>query len=134
MICCKSCFSLKGPGTWPEFDDLDSSVSHFINETIAWNSETSKQNSNLSLKQLDPHKFRASIDCEGEEALAAFFDIIDDPEMYKEFDFQAGQIQFVNNRLIGHKRTGFEDWSDENRKRHLLRVWLRESGRVFYNG
>ena len=75
-----------------------------------------------------------SIDYEGEDALAAFFDIIDDPEMYKEFDFQAGQIQFVNNRLIGHKRTGFEDWSDENRKRHLLRVWLRESGRVFYNG
>ncbi|SVD04581.1 uncharacterized protein METZ01_LOCUS357435, partial [marine metagenome] len=66
MICCKSCFSLKIPGTWIEFDDLDSSVSHFINESIAWNQDASKQNSNLSLKQLDPQKFRASIDCEGD--------------------------------------------------------------------
>jgi hypothetical protein len=46
-----------------------------------------------------------SIDSEGEEALAALFEIIDDPEMYKEFQFEAGQIQFLNNRVIGHKRT-----------------------------
>jgi len=66
MICCKSCFSLKIPGTWVEFDDLDSSVSYFINKSIAWNQEVSKQNYNLSLNQLDPQKFRANIDCEGD--------------------------------------------------------------------
>lgn len=75
-----------------------------------------------------------SIDSEGEEALAAFFGIIDDPEMYKEFKFEAGQIQFLNNRVIGHKRTSFEDWPNTEKKRHLCRVWLRDHGRVFYNG
>jgi alpha-ketoglutarate-dependent taurine dioxygenase len=74
------------------------------------------------------------IDDAGEEALAAFFDIIDDPEMYKEFKFEAGQIQFLNNRVIGHKRTKFEDWPNTRKKRHLCRVWLRDHGRVFYNG
>ena len=66
MICCKSCFSLKIPGTWLEFDTLDSSVSHFIKESITWNLGALKPDFNLSLKQLDPHKFRASIDCEGD--------------------------------------------------------------------
>jgi len=75
-----------------------------------------------------------SIDFEGEEALAAFFEIIDDPEMYKEFQFEAGQMQFLNNRVIGHKRTSFEDWPNTDKKRHLCRVWLRDHGRVFYNG
>ena len=75
-----------------------------------------------------------SIDAEGEEAIAAFFEIIDDPEMYKEFKFEAGQIQFLNNRVIGHKRTSFDDWPSVDKKRHLCRVWLRDHGRVFYNG
>ena len=75
-----------------------------------------------------------SIDDEGEEALAAFFDFINDPKMYKEFQFEAGQIQFLNNRVIGHKRTSFEDWPNKDKKRHLCRVWLRDHGRVFYNG
>lgn len=75
-----------------------------------------------------------SIDPEGEDALAAFFEIIDNPEMYKEFQFEAGQIQFLNNRVIGHKRTSFDDWPNTDKKRHLCRVWLRDHGRVFYNG
>ena len=74
------------------------------------------------------------IDESSEAALDAFFSIIDDPRMYLEFQFKPGQIQFLNNRLIGHKRTGFMDEPDEAMKRHLLRIWLREKGSRFYNG
>ena len=66
MPCCKSCFSLKTPGTWVEFDDLDSSVSNFITESINWNQEVSKPKTKLNLKQLDPQKFRANIACQGD--------------------------------------------------------------------
>ncbi len=66
MICCKSCFSLKVPGTWIEFDTLDSSVSHFIEQSIEWNQDATKIKSTLELRQLDPHKFRANISCEGD--------------------------------------------------------------------
>lgn len=66
MIGCKSCFSLKIPGTWLEFDDLPSSVSHFIEENISWNEEANKLKSDIVLEQLDPHKFRASVSCKGE--------------------------------------------------------------------
>ncbi|MDA9975592.1 hypothetical protein N9F34_02015 [Alphaproteobacteria bacterium] len=43
-------------------------------------------------------------------------------------------MQFVNNRILGHKRTKFTDWPSGEHKRHLLRVWLRERGPRFYNG
>ena len=74
------------------------------------------------------------VDRESEAALAAWFSFVDDPAMYIEFRFEAGQIQFVNNRILGHKRTGFTDWPDQDCKRHLLRIWLRDRGRHFYNG
>jgi alpha-ketoglutarate-dependent taurine dioxygenase len=75
-----------------------------------------------------------AVDRRSEAAIAAWFSIVDDPAMYKEFFFEPGQIQFVNNRILGHKRTKFTDSPDTERKRHLLRVWLRQSGRHFYNG
>lgn len=65
MVCCKACHSLKIPGTWLEFSDLESSVSHFVKESIDWNSEIGLTSSNLVLNQLDPQKFRVNIDCEG---------------------------------------------------------------------
>lgn len=74
------------------------------------------------------------IDSVGEAALDAFFSVIDDPKMYIEFRFESGQIQFLNNRLIGHKRTSFKDSLEIGMKRKLCRVWLREKGKRFYNG
>ena len=32
-----------------------------------------------------------------------------------------------------HRRTGFEDWDEPDRKRLLLRLWIRDWGRPFYN-
>ena len=65
MVCCKACYSLKVPGTWLEFSDLESSVSHFVRESIDWNSEIGIPSSSLVLNQLDPQKFRINIGCEG---------------------------------------------------------------------
>jgi alpha-ketoglutarate-dependent taurine dioxygenase len=74
------------------------------------------------------------MDGAGRAALDALTAIIDDPELYKEFHFEPGQIQILDNRRLGHKRTGFEDWEAPERKRTLIRLWLRNHGRPFYNG
>jgi alpha-ketoglutarate-dependent taurine dioxygenase len=74
------------------------------------------------------------IDGEGAAALDALTAIIDDPALYKEFRFEPGQIQILDNRRLGHKRTAFEDWPEPERKRLLIRLWLRNRGRPFYNG
>jgi len=70
----------------------------------------------------------------GAEALAALEDRMNAPGMDVSFNFEPGQIQIVNNRRIGHRRTGFEDWPDEARKRLLVRLWLRDQGRRRYEG
>ena len=38
--------------------------------------------------------------------------------------FQPGDIQFVNNHVALHSRTAFDDWPEEDRRRHLLRMWM----------
>jgi len=38
--------------------------------------------------------------------------------------FEPGDIQLLNNHVCVHARTGFEDYEESDRKRHLLRLWL----------
>lgn len=74
------------------------------------------------------------LDEEGAAALAAFDGIMMQERLRWDFHFQPGQVQIVNNRALGHRRTGFRDWPEPERKRHLVRLWLRNHGRPFYNG
>jgi alpha-ketoglutarate-dependent taurine dioxygenase len=74
------------------------------------------------------------LDAEGQAALDAFNAVLEDPALRFDFHFQPGQVQLVNNRALGHKRTGFTDWPEPERRRHLVRLWLRDRGRPFYNG
>ena len=62
------------------------------------------------------------------------FDAMRAPGQAHTFHFEPGQIQLVNNRLLGHRRTAFQDWPEAERKRLLVRLWLRGWGRPFYNG
>lgn len=38
------------------------------------------------------------------------------------------------DRELAHRRTAFRDWPEPERKRHLVRLWLRDAGRPFYQG
>lgn len=38
--------------------------------------------------------------------------------------FEPGDIQLLNNHVTYHARTEFDDYPEEDRKRHLLRMWL----------
>ena len=35
-----------------------------------------------------------------------------------------GDVQILNNHTMLHARTGYEDWPEPEKKRHLLRLWL----------
>ena len=41
---------------------------------------------------------------------------------------EPGDMQFVYNHSQLHDRTGFEDWQQPGRRRHLLRLWLSIDG------
>jgi alpha-ketoglutarate-dependent taurine dioxygenase len=74
------------------------------------------------------------LDNETAAALDAVQSVFDQPELHVELSFAAGQIQFVNNRATGHARTEFVDFPEPERRRHLVRLWLRDAGRRGYCG
>jgi len=74
------------------------------------------------------------LDSLGETALETLEEIMLEPHFCREFFFEPGQIQIVDNRRLGHRRTHFIDYDEPERKRHLVRLWLRRAGRLFYNG
>ncbi len=47
------------------------------------------------------------------------------PDLYLDMNIGVGDIQFLNNRTILHGRTGYEDWPEVARRRHLMRLWLQ---------
>jgi TfdA family taurine catabolism dioxygenase TauD len=63
----------------------------------------------------------------GEAELAVldcFEEISKRPEFMLEFTLRPGEMYFINNYTILHARTAFEDFEEEDRRRHLLRLWL----------
>lgn len=61
---------------------------------------------------------------EQEAALDLFCQLAASPEFYLDMDIAPGDIQFLNNRLIVHGRTPYQDHADVDRRRHLMRLWL----------
>jgi len=54
-----------------------------------------------------------------------FFDSLASSDAFRfTYMFQPGDVQLLNNHVMVHSRTEFEDWPEEDRKRHLLRMWL----------
>lgn len=58
----------------------------------------------------------------------AAFDMIDamaaDSAFHLDMDFAPGDMQFLNNHVIMHSRTSYEDHPEPTKRRHLLRLWL----------
>lgn len=75
-----------------------------------------------------------TLDPMGEDALEALETTLNQACLSREFSFDPGQIQIIDNRRLGHRRTGYTDYAEDDRKRHLVRLWLRQMGRRFYNG
>lgn len=67
-----------------------------------------------------------------QELLALYESIANDPGFYLDMDFAPGDIQWLKNSVILHKRTEYVDWEEQERKRHLLRLWL--AARDFEDG
>lgn len=74
------------------------------------------------------------LDREGREAIVALEEVFADPDLQFDFAMEAGQIQFVHNLTVGHSRTQFEDFAAPEQRRHLVRLWLRDSGDRSYPG
>jgi Taurine catabolism dioxygenase TauD, TfdA family len=58
------------------------------------------------------------------EAMELLEGLNNDPRFVLNMNFQPGDVQFLNNYVIMHGRTEYEDYPDPSRKRDLIRLWL----------
>jgi hypothetical protein len=58
-------------------------------------------------------------------ALDTFDQVAHSPEFRLDYLMEPGDISFFNNYTILHTRSGFEDDEDPQKRRHLLRLWLK---------
>lgn len=58
------------------------------------------------------------------EALELLDRLLPDPRFCFSMELEAGDMQLLNNYVVLHSRTNFEDHDEPDRKRHLLRLWL----------
>lgn len=59
------------------------------------------------------------------EALDLFQRTADREDLCFAFQLEPGSASFINNYTVLHSRTAFEDWPEAERKRLLLRLWLK---------
>lgn len=62
------------------------------------------------------------------EALDLLESIMADERFCFRMQLEQGDLQLVNNYVIVHSRTPFDDHEEADRKRHLLRLWLAVPG------
>jgi hypothetical protein len=68
------------------------------------------------------------------EALDVMEEVANRPDIRLDFALDAGEASFTNNCLLLHTRTAFTDADDPAKRRHLLRLWLREDRRPMAPG
>lgn len=65
---------------------------------------------------------------EKQQALEEVNKLLDkDDSFIVTMTMKAGQIQFINNHRVIHGRTPFEDFPEEEKKRVLLRSWVKKT-------
>ncbi len=62
------------------------------------------------------------------EAFDLFDEVLNDDKINLKMRLRPGDMQFVYNHSLFHDRTGFIDWPEPEKKRHLLRLWLSLPG------
>jgi hypothetical protein len=58
------------------------------------------------------------------EVLDMLDKLLPDPRFCFSMEIEKGDMQLLNNYTVVHSRMDFEDFEEEEKKRHLLRLWM----------
>lgn len=75
-----------------------------------------------------------TLDAPGAEAVRLMDEFLSHPDNRLDLWLEPGQIQILNNRVIVHGRTEYIDHDEPERRRHLVRLWLRAGDRRHFRG
>ena len=74
------------------------------------------------------------LDEAGVRAVDLLDGFLSDPAHRHDFFMEPGQTQILNNRIVVHGRTPYVDFEETDKRRHLLRLWLRAGDRRQFRG
>jgi alpha-ketoglutarate-dependent taurine dioxygenase len=89
---------------------------------------------NRRLLQVGHELMDEPMDEDGAAALEALYALMDQPELNFDFVLEAGQIQYLNNWRCAHQREDYIDYDEPDKRRHLVRIFLRDEGARSYMG
>ncbi len=75
-----------------------------------------------------------ALDTDGAHAVGLMDAFLSDPAHRLDLWLERGQIQVLNNRVIVHGRTPYQDHEAAERRRHLARLWLCAGDRRQFRG
>ena len=101
---------------------------------FSWRSKMLFARANTSLVRKGYEVAGIPIDSALKDALNAVTEICDSDDLWYEAPLERGHIQYLNNHEVAHYRSEFEDFDTPEKKRHLYRLWHRQSGNVSYDG
>ena len=101
---------------------------------FSWKSDRLNARANTSLVRKGYQVAGVAMDKRLDDALRCMDEVSAAPQFWYEAELEQGQIQYLNNREVGHYRSEFSDHEEEHKKRHLYRLWHRESGTANYHG
>lgn len=92
--------------------------------------------SRISLNKIPSGYKRAGeeMDNLGRDALETVVEIIRTHDLSAKYMLERGQLLVFNNREGLHHREPFKNGATIDKQRHLVRVWLRDEGRPFFDG
>jgi len=61
-------------------------------------------------------------------ALEYMDELVNREDLRLDMVLERGDMQFINNYTTLHARTAFEDFPEPERRRHMVRLWLRSFG------
>ena len=116
-------------GEHPEGDPVTN-----VNPLFRYDGQRLHARVNRRLLQVGYTLMNEEMDREGRQALDALYEVMDDPLMNFDFQLEAGQIQYLHNGRCAHQRNAYVDFDDPDRRRHLVRIFLRDEGARSYMG
>ena len=70
----------------------------------------------------------------GRDALESVFSVIRNRDLSAKYMLERGQVLIFNNREGMHHREAYVNGKTTETTRHLIRMWLRDEGRPFFDG
>lgn len=101
---------------------------------FSWRDDRLFARANSSLVRKGYEVAGETIDAQLLDALDAIDEVSSAEDLWFEGPLQRGQFQYLNNHEVGHYRSEFVDFDEPELKRHLYRLWHRDSGSSSYDG